>query len=84
MKKTCSGCEYWEEDYTEIKNVRRCTKPEMFWSTTEWVKDETGQTGLKINDEHKDLKMFVQDASDYFAKLLTREDFYCSHWEPKC
>ena len=86
----CETCKYWdnEEDSNLIPNTHLCKKPVQFWDATEWTKitKEDGydyDIDRHIKEEHKDLKMFVQDGSDYYASLLTRNDFFCAHWEPK-
>jgi len=92
----CSTCKYWNVDDKDasVSNARvfPCNKPVMFWDATEWTTKEIddplvgkykADVGRTIKDEHKDLKMFVQDASDYYACLLTHEDFFCAHWEQK-
>jgi hypothetical protein len=79
---SCKTCKYWNAKYspTDFPNIRRCSKPVMYWNAREWV-NEDDETVSKMKDEHRDLMVFVQDSSDYYAKLITREDFFCAHWE---
>lgn len=77
----CDKCKYWEqkeEQYSdEIKiGLGECTKAKPFWEVTEWSND-----GRVMMKEFEDLKMFVQDGSDYSAHLWTRPDFGCTHFE---
>ena len=77
----CETCKYWydkDNRHHIIPNVHLCKKPVQYWDATEW-----GDVDRQLKEEHKDLKMFVQDGSDYYASLLTRNDFFCAHWESK-
>jgi hypothetical protein len=90
----CSTCKYWDinKDSKMIPNTNYCKKPIMFWDATVWTTKEIDDplvgkyktdVDRNIKEEYKDLKMFVQDGSDYWAGLITREDFFCAHWEQK-
>ena len=95
MSMKCETCKYWDfedNDTNLIPNTKQCKKPILYWDATEWTTKEIDYPGIgkyktnvdrHIKDEHKDLKMFVQDGSDYYACLITRHDFFCAHWEQK-
>ena len=81
----CDKCVHWDtntKDNLLDDSIRKCNKPIMFWSATEWkeVGDDYGRVRI---DKYADLKMFVEDGSDYYAALLTTADFYCAHFEEK-
>jgi len=83
----CADCKHWDhEDYSDYDSfkVRLCNKAKMYWDATEWSKDEHGEenyyTRMELDPSNL---MYVQDASDYSAKLLTKADFFCAHFEGK-
>ena len=84
MKPSCENCQFWSEPhkYDHHKNIRKCNKTVQMWDAEEWV-NEDGETKRKLLPEHKDLMMFVEDGSSYYAAFLTRNDFFCAHWEKK-
>lgn len=85
-KMRCDKCKYWErneqyQDETEVRSgVKECLKGKPFWECTEW-RDEGNKFYRALKPEYAELKMFVQDGSDYSAKLLTKADFGCIHFE---
>jgi len=88
MDKICKNCLYWNEsDSNVIKNAKigNCSMVKQFWDVTEWVengKDEDGDD-VFIRDSKKEFthhKAFVKDGSDYFAELITKEEFGCNQW----
>jgi hypothetical protein len=80
MNMNCATCKHWG-DYsdapTNIK-VGKCNKVPMFWDSTEWK--EVGEDYLRVLTDEEN-KAFVQDGSDYSAKLLTVADFGCVQHE---
>jgi hypothetical protein len=72
-----------------------CAKADMLLESTEWrsknerpLDFESEVDGVfyperKFDAAHEDVKMFVQDASDYRADLWTKPDFFCAHFEHK-
>ena len=55
-------------------------KAKPFWDCTDWGTEETDYVRM-LTPKFKDLKMFVQDGSDYSAHLWTRPNFFCAHFE---
>ena len=92
----CDACKHWinvndefalkkhnKDDFQSYDfNVGYCIKIKELWNVTTWteISDDTVRVLLP---EFKDLKMFTQDASNYKADLLTKEDFFCFHHETK-
>jgi len=73
--KTCETCQHWKkQEGLYNSHVGRCHAVYQYCDVTEW--DEWGKerTLLPKHDKHL---MFVKDASDYFAMLLTRPNFGC-------
>lgn len=66
--------------------VRRCRKALHWWDATKWTDatypDDKWENIRVLLEEAKGNKMFVQDASDYRADLLTAADFWCAHFTP--
>ncbi len=78
---SCRDCKYWKapgpNDYREVTDLGECSHAPMFWNATKWREEpEEGRTYLP---EYVDRLFFVQDGSDYYATLLTKENFYCAH-----
>ena len=78
-KKVCKNCKHWAEKEENVKGIRQCTRVSLFWDSTTWSKDDTPARVLR--EENKLDKAFVQDGSDYWAELVTREDFGCNQFE---
>ena len=79
----CENCKYWDTDYSYNRvKVRKCLKAIHIDQCEEWkVIDDVTKNVIK--EEYKDQKMFVEDASSYYAVLYTKEDFFCAHYEAK-
>lgn len=80
----CGTCKYWSDVTSYVlPSVRMCDKAKMLFDSREWTEevDKDGLPGVRIKKECEDLMMFVQDGSDYYAVLYTKEDFYCAHWK---
>lgn len=78
----CNECKYWSEKDkydTTPKEIRECLKPKPLWECTDWDNDYK----RTIKENCKNMKMFVQDGSDYTAHLFTKEDFFCAEFEAK-
>ena len=77
----CKNCKHWafDEDsgYQKPEEIKKCKRIKMFWDSTDW--DEKRDSRIFLDDS----KAFVQDASDYYAELLTKSEFYCNMWESK-
>ena len=74
----CATCRHWsspaEQQYP--LEVGKCKRVKMFWDSTEWR--DVGDDYLRVfKSEAEGHLAFVQDASDYSAKLLTLADFGC-------
>lgn len=76
----CKTCSHWEsgEEYSTGYGLGlgRCKAAPMFWDSTQWC-DSSNGGGRELRPEFANVKAFVQDASDYSAKLLTMPDFGC-------
>ena len=72
----CETCKFWQASEHETGSnfgLGRCKAAPMFWDATTW--DE--ECNRVMLPEYADTKAFVQDGSDYIAKLLTKPDFGC-------
>lgn len=79
----CKTCVHWEPcqkgDTGHCLGMGWCKAAPMLWDSTEWSK---GGDCRVFKAEFANCKAFVQDGSDYSAKLLTLPDFGCvSHSE---
>jgi hypothetical protein len=81
---SCETCKYWNEseEYDDYKNIRLCNKAVQFFNAQEWVKID-GETKNVLKPEYKDQMMFTEDGSSYYSAFITRNDFFCAHWEKK-
>jgi hypothetical protein len=52
----------------------------MYWDSTKWSDEEGCFDRIEVDPSNL---MYVQDASDYSAYLLTKADFFCAHFEGK-
>lgn len=84
----CDRCQHWGSDpepsYRAIPGIKECRKAVQLWDATEWVKDELddlGSPGVKRLPKDSKQMSFVQDASDYSARLYTKPEFFCAHYE---
>lgn len=86
----CDECNHWNKD--ERRRAKgaffgECRRASQWWDATEWTEDEDPeepwQEMRKLKPEFKDVKMFVQDGSDYMATLYTAPDFHCAHFEQR-
>jgi hypothetical protein len=77
----CSDCKYWDKsNFDNFVKIGECVKPKAFWDCTSW--DENYDNRI-LKPECENMKMFVQDGSDYTAHLYTTPDFNCSEFEIK-
>lgn len=86
-KQQCSGCVHWDREssdraYHGVRDLGRCRAAIMLWDATEWVEDNDPPYDRMLKPEYRDTMMFVSDASDYYAQLMTRSDFCCSQFRP--
>lgn len=81
-KARCDRCKHWDTEANYYgKQLGRCTRAHPFWDRSEWIDGEDGTRRELTADAAGDM-MFVQDASDYHAILLTMSHFFCAHFEP--
>lgn len=86
MEKICENCKFWDitEQYPVKEcQVGECKRVKMFWDNTEWFDNENGEYTRRLSEDAKNDKAFVQDGSDYMAKLLTLGNFGCNQFEEK-
>lgn len=84
----CNACKFWDlKEGRDYAGTGLCTKAQPLWEVSEWQQwdrdyDNSDQEKWKrgLKEEFADLKMFVQDGSDYKAIMLTKPDFYCAHF----
>lgn len=83
----CGECKHWVQDeksYRAVADLGECRKVELLWEATEWRLNEDGEPGYcdrVIRSELVAQMSFVQDGSDYSARLWTKPDFFCAHFE---
>lgn len=84
--KTCSTCKFWNfdsnrEDSSEAAlGLGACQAARMFWDCTKW--DDDGNARM-FTDDAAGETAFVQDGSDYFARLYTKPEHGCTMHQPK-
>jgi len=83
----CADCKHWDDkkwSWHDSFELRPCRKAKMYWDESEWSKNEDGEDDYitRVEVDPSQL-MYVQDASDYSATLLTKADFFCAHFEGK-
>lgn len=78
----CDKCKFWDRESGKeyAGGVGECTKAKPFWDCSRWQDDDEGYRRVML-PECADMKMFVQDGSDYRAHLLTRPDFFCAEFK---
>ena len=88
----CRFCLYWadidgdrwiddtEKDHDPYKDFRKCGKIKHLYYCKEWNAEYTGE---QIIDENQTNLAFVEDASGYYAALLTAPDFGCVHFQKR-
>ena len=83
MSGFCNTCANWgpckQYETGHGLGLGRCNAAPMLWYATEWSSDEDGR---QLKAEFSDVKHFVQDASDYSARLYTKPDFGCVSYLP--
>ena len=89
----CKDCAKWKSEpgdsYPKKIKIGKCNNAPMFWGSTEWTQCNcNGGIGcscdiqMVVRPEIESLA-FVQDGSDYYAELLTLENFGCIQWKAK-
>lgn len=74
---TCESCKFWILlDELELTPVGRCSRAIQFWDATEWGEEDVSFKRV-LKPGYENHLLFVQDASDYAARLITRSDFGC-------
>lgn len=78
----CRTCEHWKatDDDAQKIGAGRCSNVPLLASAVDWD-DEPGLS--RVAAKHKGKKAFVQDASGWYAELLTLPDFCCTQHK-KC
>lgn len=76
----CETCKHWGEYSGTPANIKigLCKRVPMFWDSSEWKEVDGDYIRVLIDEGNK---AFVQDASDYSAKLLTASNFGCVQHE---
>lgn len=87
MTPRCDGCKYWDfpraDEYSSTPKVlNECFKAQPLWNCSDYNL-ESDEWIRELKEEFKDLKLFVQDGSDYKAHMITAADFFCAHFEAK-
>jgi hypothetical protein len=81
----CDQCKYWaiNKDNEQLNRfgLGECIKTKPFWECSEWNSMDDNDYLRVLKPEFAELKMFVQDGSDYTAHLYTAPDFGCIHFE---
>jgi hypothetical protein len=73
-------CDEWETGYAQ--GLGRCGAAPMFWNMTEW-KEVDDDYRREFKPEAENTTAFVQDGSDYVAKLFTRPTHGCTMHAPR-
>lgn len=81
----CENCKFWDgrdsfQGYVGNSALGECVNAKQLWDATEWT--GSGEN-VKREIRHPDQKIFVTDASDYSASLITRNDFGCVEFEQR-
>lgn len=87
MERICDNCKFWdttEQFPLKGNQVGECKRVKMFWDNTEWFDNKDGEYTRKLSERAKNDKAFVQDGSDYIARLLSLSTFGCNQFEEKC
>lgn len=74
----CKDCKWWSKDAENDPSLHKCLHVMELWDASEWGDNGDGRVLTEKAEGHK---AFVQDGSDYMAKLLTRPDFGCVEFE---
>ena len=83
LSKRCGTCLHWQARDPRpdlAANVRQCTQVSNYWDASEWVKID-GDVVRMLRPLYANRLAFVQDASDYYATLLTTAEFGCVQWQ---
>ena len=79
----CANCKYWDRKYllpdSVIGPAAICSRVRLFHDITEWSDDAE----LVLKPEHKGVRAYTTDASDYRADLITAPNFYCIEFKAK-
>jgi hypothetical protein len=77
----CRNCAHWQpaDEYEtgHSLGVGRCGAAPMLWDSTEW--DDEGEARA-FTSASADKTAFVQDGSDYIARLYTKPQHGCTMW----
>ena len=77
----CADCKHWTGPQEHRGHgLGECDKVQMYWDSTKWSDEEGCFDRIEVDPSNL---MYVQDASDYAAYLLTKADFFCAHFEGK-
>ncbi len=79
MTQNCGTCRYWKEKQGNyLPDFGYCNAITMSYDKTEWSTDKSKRV---LKEEHKNVKAFVEDGSDYYAALLCTKYFFCNMYE---
>ena len=85
MKNICKNCKFWEvsQDFL-IKELRMgvCQKIKMINDCIDYKQQDENYLPV-LKESSKQDKAFVQDDSDYSARLITKESFGCNEFIEK-
>jgi hypothetical protein len=77
----CRNCAHWQpaDEYEtgHSLGVGRCGAAPMLWDSTEWSDEGDARS---FTAEAVDKTAFVQDGSDYIARLYTKPQHGCTMW----
>ena len=82
--KTCSTCKHWDPPHSvcgELPGSGTCKFTPQLWDATEWGDSQFGETVRIRNPKYARRLAFVQDGSDYPARLVTMAEFGCVQHE---
>lgn len=81
----CKDCKFWVQTHANQDifqpPIGECQNVAQLWDSWEWVLSDGPApycgSSRRLKEEYKDTLSFVQDSSDYKAKLYTRAEFGC-------
>lgn len=83
MNGRCVSCKHWdrskEYEAGHSQGLGLCANAKMLWESTEWEEKSDDRV---FKESAEGSGAFVQDGSDYWAKLLTRPTFGCTDYLP--
>ena len=86
--KRCSTCKHWEaykdDEHNALRGAGICHAAKELWQSSESVEDpaDVWLEFRRLKPEAAGVLSFVQDGSNYMAKLVTMPDFGCVQYAP--